>query len=126
MISLFYKALRNSVKSGATIKETSINRGVNNKMNLREKKKKKIANNAMMNVVEVDIEEALETSEDPLLLPEVTEVVVQENTNLVLKLVMAKVNSAETKTTVLPETVIVVVQVRQAIVAEMKDADIDK
>lgn len=126
MISLFYKALRNSVKSGATIKETSINRGVNNKMNLREKKKKKIANNAMMNVVEVDIEEALETSEDPLLLPEVTEEVVQENTNLVLKLVMAKVNSAETKTTVLPETVIVVVQVRQAIVAEMKDADIDK
>jgi hypothetical protein len=126
MISLFYKALRNSVKSGATIKETSINRGVNNKMNLREKKKKKIANNAMMNVVEVDIEEALETSEDPLLLPEVTEVVVQENTNLVLKLVMAKVNSVETMTTALLEIVIVVVQVRQAIVAEMTDADIDK
>lgn len=126
MISLFYKALRNSVKSGATIKETSINRGVNNKMNLREKKKKKIANNAMMNVVEVDIEEALETSEDPLLLPEVTEVVVQENTNLVLKLVMAKVNSVETMTTGLLEIVIVVVQVRQAIVAEMTDADIDK
>lgn len=126
MISLFYKALRNSVKSGATIKETSINRGVNNKMNLREKKKKKIANNAMMNVVEVDIEEALETSEDPLLLPEVTEVVVQENTNLVLKLAMAKVNSVETMTTGLLEIVIVVVQVRQAIVAEMTDADIDK
>lgn len=126
MISLFYKALRNSVKSGATIKETSINRGVNNKMNLREKKKKKIANNAMMNVVEVDIEEALETSEDPLLLPEVTEVVVQENTNLVLKLVMDKVNSVETMTTALLEIVIVVVQVRQAIVAEMTDADIDK
>ena len=95
-------------------------------MNLREKKKKKIANNAMMNVEEVDIEEALETSEDPLLLPEVTEVVVQENTNLVLKLVMAKVNSVETMTTALLEIVIVVVQVRQAIVAEMKDADIDK
>lgn len=95
-------------------------------MNLREKKKKKIANNAMMNVVEVDIEEALETSEDPLLLPEVTEVVVQENTNLVLKLVMAKVNSVETMTTALLEIVIVVVQVRQAIVAEMTDADIDK
>lgn len=95
-------------------------------MNLREKKKKKIANNAMMNVVEVDIEEALETSEDPLLLPEVTEVVVQENTNLVLKLVMAKVNSVETMTTGLLEIVIVVVQVRQAIVAEMTDADIDK
>ena len=126
MISLFYKALRNSVKSGAIIKETSINRGVNNKMNLREKKKKKIANNAMMNVVEVDIEEALETSEDPLLLLEVTEVVVQENTNLVLKLVMAKVNSVETMTTALLEIVIVVVQVRQAIVAEMTDADIDK
>jgi hypothetical protein len=126
MISLFYKALRNSVKSGAIIKETSINRGVNNKMNLREKKKKKIANNAMMNAVEVDIEEALETSEDPLLLPEVTEVVVQENTNLVLKLVMAKVNCVETMTTALLEIVIVVVQVRQAIVAEMTDADIDK
>ena len=95
-------------------------------MNLREKKKKKIANNAMMNVVEVDIEEALETSEDPLLLPEVTEVVVQENTNLVLKLAMAKVNSVETMTTALLEIVIVVVQVRQAIVAEMTDADIDK
>ena len=95
-------------------------------MSLREKKKKKIANNAMMNVVEVDIEEALETSEDPLLLPEVTEVVVQENTNLVLKLVMAKVNSVETMTTALLEIVIVVVQVRQAIVAEMTDADIDK
>jgi hypothetical protein len=49
-------------------------------MNLREKKKKKIDNNAMMSVVEVDIEEAGETSEDPLLLQEATEVVVQENT----------------------------------------------
>ena len=95
-------------------------------MNLREKKKKKIANNAMMNVVEEDIEEAVETSEDPHPLPEVTEVVVQENTNLVLKLIMDKVNSVETMTTARQEIAMVVVQVRQAIVAEMTDADTDK
>ena len=46
----------------------------------------------MMSVV--DIEEAGETSEDPLLLPEVTEVVVQENTKLVLQSISAKVISA--------------------------------
>jgi len=120
----YFKALRSLVKSGATTKETSINRGVNNKMNLREKKKKKIANNAMMSVV--DIEEAGETSEDPLLLPEGTEVVAQENTKLVLQSISAKVISAEMTITALLEIVMVVAQGHQAIVEEMIGVDIDK
>jgi len=120
----YFKALRSLVKSGATTKETSINRGVNNKMNLREKKKKKIANNAMMSVV--DIEEAGETSEDPLLLPEVTEVEVQENTKLVLKSISVKVISAEMTITALLEIVMVVAQGHQAIVEEMIGVDTDK
>ena len=93
-------------------------------MNLREKKKKKIANNAMMSVV--DIEEAGETSEDPLLLPEVTEVVVQENTKLVLQSISAKVISAEMTITALLEIVMVVEQGHQAIVEEMIGVDTDK
>jgi hypothetical protein len=120
----YFKALRSLVKSGATTKETSINRGVNNKMNLREKKKKKIVNNAMMSVV--DIEEAGETSEDPLLLPEVTEVVVQENTKLVLQSISAKVISAEMTITALLEIVMAVEQGHQAIVEEMIGVDTDK
>jgi hypothetical protein len=95
-------------------------------MSLREKKKKKIVNNAMMSVVEVDIEEAGETSEDLPLLQEATEVVVQENTKLVHQLISAKVISAGMMIIVLLEIDMVVEQGHQAIVEEMRDVDTDK
>lgn len=127
MSLLFFKALRNSVKSGVTIKETSINKDVSNKMNLRERKKKRIANNAMTNAVEVVIEEVEATSEDLHLPPEVKEVVVEENIDLAHQTVTAKEISEEMMITAHLEIAMeVVAAVHQAIVAEMIDADTDK
>lgn len=79
-----------------------------------------------MSAVEVDIEEAAETSEDPPLLQEATEVVVQENTKLVHLLISTKVISAGMMIIVLLEIDMVVEQGHQAIVEGMRDVDTDK
>lgn len=90
MSLLFCKASRSLVKSGDTIKETSTNKGVSNRMNSSERKKKRIANSVMM--TEVVIEEVV-TSEDPhLLQEEVIEVVVQENSDLDHQVIVVEIN----------------------------------
>lgn len=90
MSLLFYKASRSLVKSGDTIKETSTNKGVSNRMNSSERKKKRIANSVMM--TEVVIEEVV-TSEDPhLLQEEVIEVEVQENSDLDHQVIVVETN----------------------------------
>lgn len=90
MSLLFYKASRSLVKSGDTIKETLTNKGVSNRMNSSERKKKRIANSVLM--TEVVIEEVV-TSEDPhLLQEEVKGVVVQENSDLDHQVIVVETN----------------------------------
>jgi hypothetical protein len=114
--------LRSWVKNGATIRETSINRGVSSKMSLRERKRKRIASNATMSAA-VDIEEAGETSEGRHPPPGVTEAVARENTRLVRQTISG---SREEMTRIAHLGIVMGAVGHLAIVGGMTDADTDK
>lgn len=114
--------MRSSVKSGATISVTSINRDVSNRMSLREKRKRKTANSATMSAV--DIGEAAETSDGRHLLPEGTEEAVLGNTRLARQSITV-INAGMT---IIDKVgiVMVVEEAHQVIVEEMIGVGTDK